>query len=101
MLLELSDATMTSSRAVQPTAPDEAPGFIPPSVIRPVVSTSGVNGSVVDKEQPIDGVRILDGIAPLERARYFRHAALSSRLEVLQSWEGAVDRKSTRLNSSH
>lgn len=89
MLLELANETTTWSRPIQPTAPNRSPSFISPSVIKTVISTSESSELAIDKEQSIDGIRILDGIAPLERERYFRHS-LASRLEVLQSWEGAV-----------
>lgn len=42
-----------------------------------------------DAPRSIDGVRILDAIAPLQMSRFYE-LSLSSRLDVLQSWEGAV-----------
>ena len=89
MLLESLDSTATWSRPGQVTAPGRDPSFVAPAVAHKRVTTSAVGKSILDGEQAFDGVRILDGLAPLERARYFEHT-LSSKLEVLNSWEGVV-----------
>lgn len=90
MLLELSKEATTWIRPEPPTAPDRYPEFVPPAPRKIAdVATDGSDGLVMGADQAIDGVRILEGISPLERASYYSHS-LASRLEVLQSWEGAV-----------
>jgi hypothetical protein len=46
-------------------------------------------GLVIDALSAPDGVRILDAVAPSELAKFYQHE-VSSRLQVLQSWEGVV-----------
>ena len=90
MLLEVTEFSTAVGRSlVEPTASGQVQAFVPPSVIKPLVDTSGSNAPITEKKPSADGVRILDGIAPMERARMAHHH-LSSRLEVLQSWEGYV-----------
>lgn len=56
----------------------------------PVTSKPQQRTSLLGEEPFIsDGVRILDPVTPLELMRY-HSVAPSSRLEVLQSWEGGV-----------
>jgi hypothetical protein len=58
--------------------------------VRPATDVSRTDIDGLSKDLNIvDGVRILDDLAPLERARLYHHTQ-SSRLEVLNTWEGAV-----------
>lgn len=89
MLLELTHDTTTSDRSMPPTGPINSPSIVKPSVVHSVVGTEAQQTSGSDPERVFDGIRILGDLAPLERARLYRHS-IESRLEVLQSWEGAV-----------
>lgn len=89
-MLESSIETTTWVRPEQPTAPASPFKFIPPASRRkPDVSTNGYDTKADSSNRAIDGVRIFDGISPLQRAKYYSHS-FSSRLEVLQTWEGVV-----------
>ena len=89
MLLERTESTAWSHPA-QPTAPRRDLGFTPPAPKKTVnIGTNGSRELAIGGGQAIDGIRILSGISPLERESYYSHT-LASRLQVLQSWEGAV-----------
>lgn len=88
MLLELQHTT-TWARPKDPTSPGSPPKIEPPTVHRPVEIDGTQTKRSNISASALDGVRVLDGIAPLERARLYEYK-LSSRLDVLQSWEGAI-----------
>jgi len=88
MLLDVLDRPSTLRENLPPTAPLGEPTFFRPTLEHlsefPATETGWCRGT-----SEADGIRILDGIAPLQHEKFYLHS-LSSRLEVLQSWEGAV-----------
>jgi hypothetical protein len=82
-------STTTWSQVQPPTGPLVTPTVYKPEVRRDAdAMRTDVDGRSDDLSIS-DGVRILDDLAPLERARLYQHSQ-PSRLEVLNAWEGAV-----------
>ncbi|AUW59426.1 hypothetical protein C1T17_16360 [Sphingobium sp. SCG-1] len=96
MLLDAMEQSTGWQRVSAATAPMSTPNFTRP-ILQPLddspdtllISPDQRIGRPITESQEVDGIRILDAIAPLERAKYFTHN-VASRLEVLQAWEGAV-----------
>ena len=89
-MLKSYQETTTWIRPEQPTAPAYPSKFIPPASRRKSDACTNGSDTIADSsDRAIDGVRIFDGISPLQRANYYSHS-LPSRLEVLQTWEGVV-----------